>query len=249
MDLAVLLTALVLFVVGLAFLVAGYRLFRLLIPIWGFVVGFDVAVAVGRTVLHVQPLATITGWALAIVVGLLFAALAYAYYYVSVVVLGASVGFLLGEAIATAVFPNPGVTTLIAGVIGAVALALIVIALDLPRALIVVLTALGGAVAVVVGALLALGKVSLAMLGAGATGSATGLIRGSLWLSLLTLALALVGMAVQAGRLRRYPYTHTYAQRRIGSRPWNRVRTTPTTTTATTTTYDTSRMPPPTPVV
>ncbi len=246
MDLAVLITALVLFVVGLAFLFAGYRLFRLLIPIWGFVVGFDVAVAVGRIVLHAQPLSTITGWALAIIVGLLFAALAYAYYYVSVVVLGASVGFLLGEALATAIFPNPGVSALIVGAIGAVVLALVVIALDLPKALIVVLTALGGAVAVVVGALLALGKVSLSMIGAGATGSAAGVIRGSLWLSLLTLLLALIGMAVQAGRLRANPYTHSYAQRRIGSRPWNRARTTPTTTT---TTYDTSRMPPPTPVV
>lgn len=256
MDWAVLLTALILFVVGIAFLLAGYRLFRALIPLWGFLVGFDVAVAVGRTVMHTQPLTSLTGWILAIVVGLLFAALAYAYYYVSVVVLAASVGFVLGEAIVTAVAPQPGTGTLIAGVVGAVALAVIAIALDLPKALIVALTALGGATAAVIGALLALGRVDLATLQAGATGASLAVIRSSWWLTLLTLALALLGMAVQAGRLRAAPYTHAYALRRGYSRPWQRPRTRTTATTATTATsaptaYDetTGRMPPPATVV
>lgn len=248
MDLAVLLTALVLFVVGIAFLFAGYRLFRLLIPIWGFIVGFDVAVAVGRTMLHTQPLATLTGWILAIVVGILFAALAYGYYYVSVVLLGASVGFLLGEAVATALFPHAGVGALIAGIIGAVILALVAIALDLPKALIVVLTALGGASAVVVGALLALGKVSLATLQASAVNGATPVVRSSWWLSLLTLGLALIGILTQAGRLRAYPYTHAYASRTRVARRWPRApRAVDRTTQAG---YDdtTQRMPPATPV-
>jgi hypothetical protein len=209
-------------------------------------------------VLHAQPLSTLTGWILAIVVGLLFAALAYAYYYVSVVVLGASVGFLVGEAIATAVVPHPGVGALIAGIVGAVLLAVVAMALDLPKALIVVLTALGGATAAVVGALLALGKVSLPTLQAGATGNSLEVIRSSWWLSLLTLALALLGMAVQAGRLRAAPYTHAYAQRRTRvARPWIRRRTVTTEGTASTanradtTGYDdtTQRMPPASPVV
>ena len=253
MDSAVLLTALILFVVGLAFLFAGYRLFRALIPIWGFIVGFDVAVAVGRSVLHAQPLSTLTGWILAIIVGLLFAALAYAYYYVSVVVLAASVGFLLGEALVTAVAPQHGTGMLIAGVIGAVVLAAIAIALDLPKAMIVALTALGGATAAMIGALLALGRVDLATLQAGATGGSLAVIRSSWWLTLLTLALALLGMAVQAGRLRAAPYTHAYALRRGSRRPWPRPRRTTTTTANTVDAagYDdtTRRMPPPAPVV
>ena len=254
MDWAVLLTALILFVVGIAFLFAGYRLFRALMPLWGFVVGFDVAVAVGRTALHTQPLSTLTGWILAIVVGLLFAALAYAYYYVSVVVLAASVGFVLGETIVTAIAPQPGAGTLIAGIVGAVVLAALAIALDLPKALIVVLTALGGATAAVIGALLALGRVDLATLQAGATGASLSVIRSSWWLTLLTLALAVIGMAAQASRLRAAPYTHAYAARRGYSRPWLRPRATATTATTTTnapTNYDdtTRRMPPPATVV
>ena len=248
MDWAVLLTALVLFVVGVALLFAGYRLFRLLIPIWGFIVGFDVAVAVGRTVLHAQPLSTLTGWILAIVVGLLFAALAYAYYYVSVVVLGASVGFVLGETIATTALSLSGNSVLIAGIIGAVMLAIIVIALDLPKALIVVLTALGGATAAVAGVLLILGRISLSTVQAGATGSAANVIRSSWWLSLLTLALALVGILVQAGRLRRSPYTHAYALR-PGARRWPTSRFVRTSRTTTNYPDRSGGAPPATPVV
>ncbi|HEX8996467.1 MAG TPA: DUF4203 domain-containing protein [Ktedonobacterales bacterium] len=247
MDWAVLLTALALIIVGLAFLFAGYRLFRLLIPIWGFFVGFDVAVAVGRAILHMNPLATLTGWILALVVGVLFAALAYGYYYLSVVLLGASVGFLAGEAVAAALFPSVGAGALIAGIIGAIIVAVVVISLDLPKALIVVLTALGGASAIVVGGLLALGRVSLATLQTSAISGATPIVRSSMWLTLLTLLLALIGMAVQAGRLRAYPYSHAYARRPRTVPTWPRYTRTSRMSSAG---YDdtTQRMPPATPV-
>lgn len=219
MDWGTGLTALVLIVVGAAFLFAGYRLFRVLVPIWGFIVGFDLAVALGRSLFHAPTLSSPLGWALAIVVGLVFAALAYAYYYLSVVVLAGSVGYLIGEAATSAVASQASAGALVVGVIGAVALAVIAIALDLPKALIVVLTALGGASAAVVGALLALGKVSLPALQASATGGSLEVIRASGWLSLLTLVLALIGMGAQASRLRATRYTHAYAHRRSRTTP------------------------------
>lgn len=214
MNGTVLLTALVLFAVGVAFLFAGYRLFRLLIPIWGFIVGFNVSVTVERSVLHTQPLASLTNWILAIVVGLIFAALAYVYYYIAVVVLGASVGYLIGETVATALFSQvAGSTVLIAGVSGAVLMAVLVIAFDLPKTLIVVLTALGGAAAAVVGLMLAFGWVDLATLQAGIAGEMAHTVLSSPSITLMTLVIALIGMAVQAGWLRAAPYTHAYAQR------------------------------------
>lgn len=214
MNGTVLLTALVLFAIGVAFLFAGYRLFRLLIPIWGFIVGFNLADIVERGALHSQPLSTLTDWIIAIVVGLLFAALAYAYYYISVVVLGVSVGYVLGTTVATTLSPlATGTTVLIAGVAGAVLVAVLVIAFDLPKTLIVVLTALGGAAATVVGVMLAFGWLSLATLQAGIAGEMAQTALSSPSIRLITLVLALVGMAAQAGRLRAAPYTHAYAQR------------------------------------
>ena len=217
MDGTVLLTALVLIVIGGAFLFAGYRLFRLLAPIWGFLVGFNLVVIVGRGVLHAPPLSSGSGWLLAIVVGLIFAALAYGYYYLSVVILGASVGYTLGQTVAATLFPQAGVSALVAGVIGAVALAVAVIAFDLPKALIVVLTALGGAGAVVAGVMLAFGWVSLATLQASISSSGAVTSFAPSWVMLLALGLALIGILAQAGRLRAAPYTHAYAQRRSAS--------------------------------
>lgn len=218
MDGSVLLTALVLIVIGGAFLFAGYRLFRLLAPIWGFLVGFNLVVIVGRGILHAPPLASASGWLLAVVVGLIFAALAYGYYYLSVVILGLSVGYTLGQMVAATLFPQAGVSALAAGLIGAVALAVAVIAFDLPKALIVVLTALGGAGAVVAGVMLAFGWVSLTTLQSSlSVGAATSFAPG--WVTWLALALALVGILAQVGRLRAAPYTHAYAQRRAASYP------------------------------
>jgi hypothetical protein len=210
----VLLVALILCVIGLAFVFAGYRLFRALIPIWGFIVGFDVAGIVAHDVFHTQLLASFPGWIVAILVGLIFAALAYVYYYVSVVALAASVGFLVGEALVAAFAASATTIALIVGIILAVALAALVIRLNAPKGLVVALTALGGASAAITGVLLALGTVSLASLQASASGGSLEVIRSTWWLSLLTLALALAGIVAQAGWLRARPYTHSYVPTR-----------------------------------
>lgn len=219
MDGTVLLTALALIIVGAALLVAGYRLFRLLAPIWGFIVGFNLAGVVWRGVLHTQPLATTTAWAVAIVVGLIFAALAYGYYYLSVVILGASVGYTLGQAVVATLFAQAGVSALVVGVIGAVALVVAVIAFDLPKTLIIVLTALGGASAAVAGVMLAFGWVSLATLQSSLTASGAAAAFAPGWVTLVTLGLAVVGILTQVGRLRVAPFTHQYAQRRASAYP------------------------------
>ncbi|HEX8730970.1 MAG TPA: DUF4203 domain-containing protein [Ktedonobacterales bacterium] len=219
MDGTVLLTALALIVVGGALLFAGYRLFRLLAPVWGFIVGFDLATAVWRGALHTQPLAALPGWAAAIIVGLIFAALAYSFYSLAVVILGASVGYTLGQAVVATLFAQAGLSALVAGLIGAAALVVATIALDLPRALLVLLTALSGAGAAVAGVLLLFGWVSLATLQASltASGSAAAIAPG--WVTLLTLGLAVIGILAQAGHLRLAPYTHAWARRRASVYP------------------------------
>lgn len=219
MSLATGLTALGLIVVGGAFLLAGYRLYRLLIPIWGFIVGFELTVAVGLSAFQSHILATPTGWMLAALVGLIFAALAYGYYYLSVVLLAGSVGFVAGEAMASAFVTQPSLTPLIVGIIAAVALVALTIRLNLPKALVILLTALSGAGAVVLGVALLFGGVSLATLQGGA---AVGVefVRGSWLFSLLTLALGLVGVVAQVGRRRIIYYTRARIRRMQGAPLW-----------------------------
>lgn len=219
MDGTVLLTALALIVVGGALLFAGYRLFRLLAPVWGFIVGFDLATAVWRGALHTQPLATASSWAVVIIVGLIFAALAYGYYYLAVVILGASVGYTLGQAVVATLFAQAGLSALAAGLVGAAALVVAIVAFDLPRALLVLLTALGGASAAVAGVMLMFGWVSLATLQSSLTASGAAAAFAPGWVTLLTLGLALVGILAQAGHLRIAPYTHVWARSRASAYP------------------------------
>lgn len=218
MDGTVLLTAVALIVVGGALLFAGYRLFRLLAPVWGFIVGFDLATGVWRAALHTQPLSSLVGWAAAIIIGLIFAALAYGFYSLAVVILSVSVGYTLGQVVIATLFAQAGLSALVAGLIGAAALVVAAVALDLPRALLVLLTALAGATSAVVGVMLLFGWVSLAVLQASLTASGVAAFAPG-WVTLLILGLALVGILAQAGRLRVAPYTHTWARRRASGYP------------------------------
>lgn len=216
MHLSSLVAALILFVIGVGFLLAGYRLFRALAPVWGFLIGFDLAIAVERAAFGLHPLAfrggaSLVALLLAVGVGLLAAGLAYAYYFASVVALGALGGFAVGEAVAAATLPHAGPMLLLAGLLGAIIAAALVIALDLPKALIVFFTALGGAYSIMLAALLVMGGVSLASVETNPSPASLVASRG---LDAITVILMLVGILYQAWQLRRTPYSHPYARRR-----------------------------------
>ena len=110
-------------------------------------------------------LGTVTGWVLGIVVGLVIAVLAYFLYYVAIVVLGASVGYAIGSGLMGAIgLNNPGFLSVIVGVVLAVILTILILALNLPKLLIMVFTAIGGAATIVSGFLLMFGQIHTAAL-------------------------------------------------------------------------------------
>ena len=181
--------------VGAAFCFVGYRFFRILIVIWGFFVGFDLG-ASGMTALFGQNfLGTTTGWILGLVVGLVLAALAYFFYYVAVVILGASAGYSLGSGLMAAIgLNNPGFLSVTVGIILAVVFAFLILFLNLPKILIMVYTALGGAVDMLAGLLILLGQVHVVGM---QYGVAVALVRVSWFWSIVALVLAAVGFVVQ----------------------------------------------------
>ena len=189
------LIGLLIFVIGAAFCFAGYRFFRILIAIWGFLAGFNLG-ASGMVALFGQNfLGTITGWALGIVVGLVIAILAYFLYYFAIVVLGASVGYEIGSGLMGAIgLNNPGFLSVLAGVVFAVLLTILVLALNLPKLLIMVFTAIGGAATIVSGFMLLFGQIHTATLQYGFAAAA---IRASWIWSLVVIVLAVVGFLAQ----------------------------------------------------
>jgi len=182
-------TAVLLVVGGLVSCFAGYRFFRIVLVLYGFILGVLVAtsmVGAGSTAQLV--IAAIGG-------GLLGALILYAAYFVGVALIGAAGGAFIVHAIWTQLGrePHPVVVVLFA-IAGAAA------AMVLQRHVIITSTAFGGAWTVIVGAL-ALGGNDRA-LRAAAAGDVWVVYPLSpqpehRWAVLVWLALGLAGMLVQ----------------------------------------------------
>jgi len=180
---------------GLAFCFAGFQLFRFLVPLWGFLIGFMLGAEAMTAVFGSGFLSTVLGAVSGVVVGLIGAALSFFLYNVAVALLGASVGVLAGAALmeSLGVQSNPPVV-LVAILGGAIGLADTLL-FHLPRMLIIVFSALGGASAVVAGVLLLLNRIELASLEYGTAGAVA---RVSWLWGVVWLVIAGAGMAVQS---------------------------------------------------
>jgi hypothetical protein len=188
--------------VGAVFCFVGYRFFRILIVIWGFFAGFNLGTAAMTSLFNNAFLGTTTGIVLGLVIGLVFAALAYFFYYFAVVLLGASAGYTLGSGLIGAIgLNNPGFVAVIVGVVLAVVFAFLILVLNLPKILIMVFTALGGAVAMLAGLLILFGQVKVAYL---QYGDAVALVKASWFWSIVAIALAVVGFLVQWRTMQEY---------------------------------------------
>lgn len=144
-------------VIGGLFCFRGYLAMRVIIPVWGALAGFVFGASLVTTFTDERFLRNITGWLLGLVFALLFAAIAYLYYEISVIIVMASIGFTLGVTAMVALDVTWSWVIILVGVIVAVALAFIAIAADLPTGLLLILTALTGASAVVLGIMLLVG--------------------------------------------------------------------------------------------
>jgi hypothetical protein len=196
------LIGLLILLVGAAFCFVGYRFFRILIAIWGFFAGFNLGASAMVALFGQTFLGTVTGWVLGIVVGLVIAVLAYFLYYVAIVLLGASVGYAIGSGLIGAIgLNNPGFVSVIVGAALAVILAIVILVLNLPKLLIMVFTAIGGAATIVSGFLLLFGQIHTAALQYGFAAAA---IRASWIWTLVVIVLAVVGFVAQWRTMQAY---------------------------------------------
>ena len=187
--------------VGLVFCFVGYRFFRILITIWGFFAGFNLGTAAMVALFNNAFLQTTTGIILGLVIGLVFAVLAYVFYYFAIVLLGATAGYDLGSGLIGLISNNLNFIAFIVGVAVAIVFVLLILLFNLPKLLIMVFTALGGAVAMIVGLLILLGQAKVALL---QFGEAWTLVRASWLWTIVAIALAVVGFLVQWSTMRTY---------------------------------------------
>lgn len=172
----------------------GYAALRLVIALWGALVGFFVGA--GAVAAFGDPgfLADATGWLVGGLVALIFGLIAYLYYVVSVVIGMGAIGYALGTSVMAALGVDWSWLVVLVGVLGGVLLAVLAVAGDLPMLILAVLGALAGASVMVSGILLLVGTLASGDLAEGGTTAAVEL---DWWVYLLYVALVVAGLVVQ----------------------------------------------------
>jgi len=181
--------------IGLLFCLRGYVAMRLIIPVWAFFAGFMLGAGLVAGLGDEGFLRSAAAWLTGLAIGLLFAAIAYLYFVVSIVLAMGTVGFALGTAALTALDVTWSWVVVLGGLAAGVLLAVLAIATDLPAVVLIVLTAFGGASVAVFGLMLILGAVQTGDLDSEA---ATRTADDDWWWYAISLVLAITGVVVQS---------------------------------------------------
>lgn len=181
---------------GAAFLLAGYRLFYFLLPIWSFFVGFWLGAQASALLLGQDFLATSFGWIVGLGLGLIMAALSYLFFAVGVVLLGASFGAWLGASMMLVLGFSTGFLVNAATIFTAIIFAALTVLLDIKKHLIIGITALVGASAMITAISLITGTVTMDSFQLGGNLLGPVLDTSALWL-IGWLLISVAGIAVQ----------------------------------------------------
>ena len=147
--------------IGIAFCFYGYRVFLVMLPIWGFFGGLWLGAEGVTLILGEGFLATATGWAAGFVVGLFMALLSYAVYYIGVGLVAFVAGVGIAVGLLSAIGIDSNLILAIAGLATGIVLVILTLMLNLQKYVVTIITAIGGANALVLAPLLLLDRVSL----------------------------------------------------------------------------------------
>ena len=195
--------------VGAAFCFGGFRFFLILLPIWAFLVGFNVGTDAISAIFGDGSFATVTSWVVGFVVALVFAVLSYLFYWVAVVLLGAAVGYAIGASAWGLIGNEHGLVAFVIGIICAFALGAVTLFLNVPKYLVVLLSAIGGAATILAGWFLLIGKISSDQIYWTTVGA---LIKDSWFYLIVFAALAVAGLVVQMRAPRYGPDSYEFSQ-------------------------------------
>jgi hypothetical protein len=154
-----LIMAIIALVIGAAFCFGGFRFFLVLLPLWGFVVGFGVGVDVVTALFGDGAFATATSWAVGFVVAVVFAIASYLYYYLAIALMAGMAGYALGAAAWGLIGNEYGVIAFVIGIVVGAILAIVVLALNVPKYLVIVISGMAGAATILAGWFILIGTI------------------------------------------------------------------------------------------
>ena len=180
-------------VIGLAWAFYGFKAFIILLPIWAFLVGFAAGASWIQELFGDGFFATVTSWVGGLVVGIVLAVLSYFWYYAAVVILGGALGYTLVAGFLGSLGMD-GIVAIALGLAAGAIVAFITIILAVPAWLVIILSAVGGAVAAVNGLLILLGRIKLEDI---SSGLGEGLLKDPLIATILVIVVAAAGIVYQ----------------------------------------------------
>ena len=142
---------------GLALTFAGYKLFRILLPIWGFFFGLWLGAQSIQVLFNEGFLTTITSWVVGLIVGVLFAVLAFPFYLFGVAIIASSLGYFVTVGLLLWLGMQWGFLVWLIGIVAAIALTAVTLIFNLQKWVIIIATAFLGA-GLIVGVFTALFK-------------------------------------------------------------------------------------------
>ena len=152
------LIALFALIIGLAFCFGGWRFFMILLPLWGLFVGFNVGTDVVSAIFGDGTFATVTSWVVGFVAALIFAVFSYLWYYFAIALLGAGLGYAIGSGAWGLIGNEQGFIAIVLGLVVGAVFAVGILALNVPRLLVIVVIGLAGAVTMLAGWFVLIGK-------------------------------------------------------------------------------------------
>jgi hypothetical protein len=138
-------SSLIAFIFGLVLAFGGYRLFLVLLPIWGFFFGLIFGAQAMQALFGTGFFAEVTSWVVGFVVGAVFAVLSYLFYILAVAVLAGSLGYTIAVGLMMAIGFSMGPLLWIIGVVAGIALAVVTVVFNLQKWVIIIATSLLGA--------------------------------------------------------------------------------------------------------
>lgn len=157
-----LLVGIILIVLGGFLALAGLRVFFIALPIMGFIVGMAAGLALMDRLFDNQFLSTTSGIIVGIVLGIVGAVISYMFWYFAIILGASFIGASLGTGLMNAINVDGQWIIFFVAVIGAIALALLTVLLNLPIYWVIVNTAFVGATVLIGGAMLALNRIDRA---------------------------------------------------------------------------------------
>ena len=194
--LQIILFSLLAIVIGAALILYGYRIFLVLLPVFGFFAGFWVGASAMQWTLNENFLATLFSIIVGIVLGIIFAIASYVIYFAGVAVVAFAFGAMIAVGIMTFIGFEAGAVVSLVALAAGVLLAILTFQKNLQKYFIMGIMSLGGGNLVVLGILVLIGQVSLELLRAKGDMIGPVLSAGTLWV-IIWLGLAIAGLVYQ----------------------------------------------------